>query len=179
MNGHLPPIHDAGRLRRPGRIGSRRCELPRPGITILESVTALFVLGVALTFSVQLLSTASRQLRRLEDRDRANWAVSNVLERLTRGGMAAPPAVAAAHGGEWEWPEPPPPLASLPGARIVVEMTAATVDPSTAAGDRNATASRPVSGQRIRVSVVGPGERGTREVLAALTAWKFGGEAPP
>lgn len=179
MTGHSPPIHTAGRLRRPGRIGSRRRAWPRPGITILESVTALFVLGVALTFSVQLLATASRQLRRLEDRDRANWAVSNVLERLTRGGVAAPPAVAAAQGGEWEWPEPPPPLASLPGARIVVEMTAATVDPSTAAGDRNATASRPVSGQRIRVSVVGPGERGTREVLAGLTAWKFGGEGPP
>jgi hypothetical protein len=133
----------------------QRCR-SRAGVTIFECVTALFVVGIAVTTVLQLFATASRQLRRYEDRDRALLAASNVLERVVRkGGETSLPRLAA--DGEREWPEKSPLLAGMPAARILVET----------------------AGQRVRVSVVGPGERGARDVYATLTAWRFAAESPP
>ena len=178
-------FHDRTRRQRSGRS--------RAGLTILESVTALLVLGVAFTAAVQLLAGAARQLRRLEDRDRATLAASNVLERLMHTSLEMPDASQVAANGEWNWPEPPPLLASLPNARIVVETTPATPVPMVSAASPDAaqgdsaqgaaasgnTAQGKLASRRIRVSVVGPGKQGEREVYASLTAWRFAEESPP
>jgi hypothetical protein len=111
-----------------------------------------------------------------------------------------------AANGEWNWPEPPPLLASLPNARIVVETTPATPVPMVSAASPDAaqgdsaqgdsaqgdsaqgdsaqgaaasgnTAQGKLASRRIRVSVVGPGKQGEREVYAALTAWRFAEES--
>ena len=178
-------FHDRTRRLRSGRS--------RAGLTILESVTALFVLGVAFTAAVQLLAGAARQLRRLEDRDRATLAASNVLERLMHTSREMPDASQVAANGEWNWPEPPPLLVSLPNARIVVETTPATPVPMVSAASPDAaqgdsaqgdsasgnTAQGKLASRRIRVSVVGPGKQGEREVYASLTAWRFAEESPP
>jgi Tfp pilus assembly protein PilV len=178
-------FHDRMRRLRSGRS--------RAGLTILESVTALFVLGVAFTAAVQLLAGAARQLRRLEDRDRATLAASNVLERLMHTSLEMPDASQVAANGEWNWPEPPPLLASLPNARIVVETTPATPVPMVSAASPDAaqgdaaqgaaasgnTAQGKLVSRRIRVSVVGPGKQGEREVYASLTAWRFSKESTP
>jgi Tfp pilus assembly protein PilV len=178
-------FHDRMRRLRSGRS--------RAGLTILESVTALFVLGVAFTAAVQLLAGAARQLRRLEDRDRATLAASNVLERLMHTSLEMPDASQVAANGEWNWPEPPPLLASLPNARIVVETTPATPVPMVSAASPDAaqgdaaqgaaasgnTAQGKLVSRRIRVSVVGPGKQGEREVYASLSAWRFFKESTP
>lgn len=168
-------FHDRTRRLRSGRS--------RAGLTILESVTALFVLGVAFTAAVQLLAGAARQLRRLEDRDRATLAASNVLERLMHTSLEMPDASQVAANGEWNWPEPAPLLASLPNARIVVEATPATPVPMVSAASPDAASGNTAQGKlvsrRIRVSVVGPGKQGEREVYASLTAWRFAAESSP
>jgi hypothetical protein len=229
MNGVTQRVH-RGLSASPQRRGRTR-----HGSTFLECVTALFVLGVAFTTAVQLLAASARQLQRIEDRDRATLAASNVLERLVRVGIEIPTATHRNASGEWDWPEPTPILDGLSAAKIVVETVPATIDvdelatselflngirdispnkSSDASSDASPNASSNASpdaspdaasnaspdaasgrstnasqgrapgkgravGQRIRVSVVGPGERGTRHVYASLTAWKFPAESRP
>ncbi|MFM7073890.1 MAG: hypothetical protein ACKO38_19060 [Planctomycetota bacterium] len=176
MNGDSPQAQcadrvPAQRLRR-DRALTQHLRRDRGGLTILESVMALFVLGVALTTAFQLLAAASRQLRRLEDRDRATLAASNVLELLLRTNAKSPTATRPEATGEWDWPERPPMLASLPHARIVVETASASLNADANDGakgepkgeDSANTTSRSIGeqaavGMRIRVSVVGPGDR--------------------
>jgi Tfp pilus assembly protein PilV len=195
----------AHRLRR-DRALPQRLHRDRGGLTILESVMALFVLGVALTTAFQLLAAASRQLRRLEDRDRATLAASNVLELLLRTNAESLKATRPDATSEWDWPERPPMLTSLPQARIVVETAAVSLNgeanarasanssssaTATASANRDSeggdsittTNKRAVEqtavGMRIRVSVVGPGDRQSREVYSTLTGWRFTSETPP
>lgn len=197
----------AQRLRR-YRALPQRLRRDRGGLTILESVMALFVLGVALTTAFQLLAAASRQLRRLEDRDRATLAASNVLELLLRTNAESLKATRPDATSEWDWPDRPPMLASLPQARIVVETAAVSLNGEASARARasaNSNSSASVSasanrdsqggdsitttnkraveqtavGMRIRVSVVGPGDRQTRDVYSTLTGWRFTSETPP
>jgi Tfp pilus assembly protein PilV len=196
----------AQRLRR-DRALTQHLRRDRGGLTILESVMALFVLGVALTTAFQLLSAASRQLRRLEDRDRATLAASNVLELLLRTNAESLKATRPDATSEWDWPDRPPMLASLPHARIVVETASVSLNAeanSSASANSSSSASenrdskggdsitttnqeaveqtaveQTAVGMRIRVSVVGPGDRQSREVYSTLTGWRFTSETPP
>ena len=141
-----------GDVRRVSVPGSRRGAW-RAGLTIMEATMAIFIVGVALTTAVELLTGVSHQQRRLERRDLACLEASNKLERLVGG-----PWDASLAEGTRDWPASPELVAGLPDARVRIEAKRGDSAPEV---------------WRIQVSVVAPGPAGEMETWASLVAWKY------
>lgn len=59
---------------------------PAAGFSLLEAVVALAIVGMALVFAAQALSTYAATIQRAEVRQRLLWAAENAIESV-RGGQ--------------------------------------------------------------------------------------------
>lgn len=157
----------------PLKLMSRRMDHParrtrRSGLTLIEGTMSVFVAGVALTLAVQSYYVVARWQRQLEVRELAGLEASNVLEhefqRLAEPQPFAAASSDAAGVNRREVSVSEALAAALPGAQVVVQITA---------GDAE------LGEQRIQVTVAAPGDAESSQTWATLTAWHFGKGGTP
>ena len=136
----------------------RHCQ-KRRGMTIMELLVSLVILGAAMATLVQLVTLAARQRRSLDQRRVALQEVANQAERL---------ALLA-----WDETTPEKLKTWQPSADLVAALPRATCQVSV----------RDESGEPprrcIRLEVVWTNAAGQEVEPVTLTLWKFGPEAQP
>jgi Tfp pilus assembly protein PilE len=146
----------------------------RHGLSVVEATMSVFVAGVALMLAVQSYSIAARWQRQLEIRELASLEAANVMERVfqqlqsERLANAPSPTLGPnddpAGKNRRESPASPALTAALPGVSVTTEIT-----PGEAS----------LKEQRVQVTVTAPGNAGSQELWAQLTAWHYPSEVKP
>ena len=136
----------------------RHCK-KRRGMTIMELLVSLVILGAAMAALVQLVVLTARQRRSLDQRRVALQEVANQAERL---------ALVA-----WDETTPERLKTWQPSADLVAALPRATCQASVR--DESGEPAR----RRIRLEVVWTNAAGQAVEPVTLTLWKFAPEAQP
>ncbi len=125
----------------------------RRGLTILETVVAVGLLGALLTGCLRLLAVAAAQRRAADQRQCAIDELSNVMERVAARPWAELTADAVAGG------KPSPAVVGpLAGATLRIDIAAAPGDPNA---------------KRITVTLCWPTGANRPPAEARLSTWKY------
>jgi Tfp pilus assembly protein PilV len=128
----------------------------RPGMTLLETTVALFIVSAVVLAILQLVSVTANQRRTLEERRIALQEVANQAERIT---LLPWERTAPEELNQWEPGDDL--LAVSPKAKCAIAVNSETGSPL---------------GRKIRLSIIETSAANESIELAALTVWKF---APP